>query len=32
VTGGPLSITAPLPADIQALIDAAGVADEISRG
>jgi 23S rRNA pseudouridine1911/1915/1917 synthase len=31
VTGAPLVITAPLPADLQALVDAAGVADEISR-
>jgi 23S rRNA pseudouridine1911/1915/1917 synthase len=32
VTGAPLAITAPLPADLQALADAAGVADEIARG
>jgi hypothetical protein len=25
VTGAPLTITAPLPADVQALVDAAGV-------
>jgi 23S rRNA pseudouridine1911/1915/1917 synthase len=32
LTGAPLAITAPLPADLQALVDSAGVADEIGRG
>ena len=30
VTGAPLAITAPLPADLQALVDAAGVAEAIA--
>ena len=30
VTGAPLAITAPLPADVQALVDAAGVADSLA--
>ena len=31
VTGAPLAIEAPLPADIQALVDAAGVADVLAE-
>ena len=30
LTGAPLAITAPLPADVQALVDAAGVADSLA--
>jgi 23S rRNA pseudouridine1911/1915/1917 synthase len=30
LTGAPLAITAPLPSDVQALVDAAGVGDSLS--
>jgi len=30
LTGAPLAITAPLPSDVQALVDAAGVADSLA--